>query len=231
MTEAFVLGFFIGLPGSLHCLGMCGPFALLVGTGKKNPFLSSLVYHLSRAGVYSILGILVGLVFQIVDIQPFQQQFSLFIGFVFLVAWILNKLSVKLSIPNLFSFKFLNKIPQLLGSDSIGSMISGGIVNGLLPCGLVYSALLASLNSGKTIDSAVFMFGFGVATIPMMITVSMISNSIKLKLTRLFSVISSWWLLIMAVLFLLRGAGLGVPFLSPDFSSKSPKENCCRPRH
>jgi sulfite exporter TauE/SafE len=110
-------------------------------------------------------------------------------------------------------------------------MISGGIVNGLLPCGLVYSALLASLNSGKTIDSAVFMFGFGVATIPMMITVSMISNSIKLKLTRLFSVISSWWLLIMAVLFLLRGAGLGVPFLSPDFSSKSPKENCCRPRH
>lgn len=231
MIDALLLGLAIGLPGSLHCLGMCGPLALLVGAGKKNPFISSLIYHLSRATAYSILGVLVGLVFQFVDIRPIQQQFSLFIGVVFLIAWFLHRFSIKLSSPGILPLNFLNKIPQLLGSGNLSSMISGGIINGLLPCGLVYSALLASLSTGNTIDTAVFMFGFGLATIPMMLTVSLFSNSIKQKLTRLFSMVSSWWLLIMAVLFLLRGANLGVPFLSPDFESTNPKENCCRPRH
>lgn len=230
MVDALLLGFAIGLPGSLHCLGMCGPLALLVGTGKKNPFVSASIYHFSRAMSYSILGVLVGLVFQFVDIRPFQQQFSLLIGVVFLIAWILNRLSVKFSSPSFISFNFFSKIPQLLGSSNLISMIGGGLINGLLPCGLVYSALLASLSTANTIDSAAFMFGFGIATIPMMLFVSILSNSIKQKLTRLFSMISSWWLLIMAVLFLLRGAGLGVPFLSPDFKSNNPQENCCRPR-
>jgi sulfite exporter TauE/SafE len=230
MVDALLLGFAIGLPGSLHCLGMCGPLALLVGTGKKNPFVSASIYHFSRAMSYSILGVLAGLVFQFVDIRPFQQQFSIIIGVVFFIAWTLNQLSIKFSSPSILPLNFFNKIPQLLGSGNVSSMIGGGLINGLLPCGLVYSALLASLSTGETIDSAVLMFGFGIATIPMMIIISLLSNSIKQKLTRIFALVSSWWLLIMAVLFLLRGASLGVPFLSPDFESTNPKENCCRPR-
>jgi sulfite exporter TauE/SafE len=229
VLQAFVLGFAIGLPGSLHCLGMCGPLALMVGTGKRNPRLSAILYHTSRAIAYSLLGIFVGLIFQWVDIRPYQQQFSLGIGLLFLLAWVFSKLQFSIMSIQLLNFKFLNELPNLLTADNSVSMILGGLINGLLPCGLVYSALIASLSTGYTLSASVFMLGFGISTIPMMMIVSLISLPLKMKMSRLFSLITNWWLLIMAVIFLLRGAGIGIPLISPDFGSANPQENCCTP--
>lgn len=230
MGNAFWLGMVMGLPGSMHCLGMCGPLALMVGIGKRNPWKSSIMYHLSRAMAYGMLGVLVGLVFQFIDIRPYQQQFSLFMGLFFLVAWILSRFNwgtSKLAIAISGIFK---NIPNFLSKDNAISTMYGGFINGLLPCGLVYSALLVALGSGSTVKSAVFMLGFGLATIPMLFFISGISQKFKMQLNQWFYHVSKWWLLIMAVLFLLRGANLGIPYVSPKLNNDNPKENCCRHR-
>ena len=218
----------MGLPGSLHCLGMCGPLALMVGMGKRNPWFSSFIYHGSRSFAYAVLGLLAGLVFQWVDFRPYQQQFRIALGLVFFMIWLLGRYNAFPRVAYLSTFKVFKKIPQWISRDSSISMGLSGFLNGFLPCGLTYSAVLTSLSTGNTWTSSLFMFGFGLGTLPMMFAVTAMSGELRKSLGGIFSKLAAWWMLVLAILFLLRGASLGIPYLSPDFSSMKPEKNCCR---
>ena len=128
----------------------------------------------------------------------------------------------------MFSFvgKLKSRLGLLFGKRSYSSLFSIGLLNGLLPCGPVYAALAAAIATGSAINGAGFMFAFGLATIPMLLAVSLLGNLMSInfrkKVTRYIPVA----VFFIGVLFILRGLALGIPYLSPpdaklDLSNKT----------
>lgn len=226
-------GLLLGLAGSLHCIGMCGPLVLILpfnAQTKISGFFQSFIYHLGRVFVYVILGLLFGLVFQIVDLKYFEQYFSLGIGVLFLILWSKEKFfSHKAKTGGFYQF-VLTLFGKAMRLKSAFGMFLAGMLNGLLPCGLVYGALLAAFGTGTTWGAMQFMLGFGLATIPAMLFVFFAKSLVSLKLRQRLSQLLPWWLLILGIMFLLRGANLGIPFISPKIHhAPGHSSSCCKP--
>ena len=233
MTANFLVGFLLGLAGSLHCIGMCGPLVMLFplnGNSKVLGLINSLVYQLGRVFVYVLLGLLFGAVFQIIDLKYFERYFSIGIGLLFFALWV-REVSIKTkSTQNSFQAIILNLFGKVLQLKSFFGMFLGGMMNGLLPCGLVYGALLAAFGTGTTQGSMIFMLGFGLATIPSMILLSFFKNAITVKFRQKLGKMLPWWLLILGIWFIMRGLNLGIPFISPKFTGiHGVQQSCCKP--
>ena len=230
MTTNFLVGLFLGLAGSLHCIGMCGPLVLLFplnGTSKMFGLFNSLIYQLGRVFIYVLLGLLFGAVFQIIDLKYFERYFSIGIGIVFFVLWVREvSMKIKTSQNSLHSI-ILNLFGKVMQSKSYFGMFLGGMMNGLLPCGLVYGALLAAFGTGSTQGSMIFMLGFGLATIPSMILLSFFKNTLTINFRQKLSKMLPWWLFILGIWFLLRGLNLGIPFISPKFTGIHGRQSSC----
>ncbi len=170
--------FLLGLVGSLHCVGMCAPLALALPYAREQRYLllfQTLQYNFGRAFTYAFQGYLLGFLGQGLALAGLQQGLSVFMGFVFVgvALWsffILNKKKNTLSATPFF-YVFTTKIKQFLGKILRGSPSHFllGIVNGVLPCGLVYWALATSVLMFSPLHSAAFMFFFGIGTMPLMI--------------------------------------------------------------
>jgi len=227
--EVFLAGMLIGLAGSLHCVGMCGPLVMLLPKSSKAA-LTSVVYHLGRVTVYVLLGLFFGSIIQWLDLRKFEQGFSLVLGGLFIVLWLKSLFSKNAG--GGFISDFVNRyFGKVIKGDLLGGWFLAGMLNGLLPCGLVYGALLASLGSGNAIGAVYFMLGFGLATVPAMVLVYLTKNIISNKIRFSLNKILPYWLLIMGVVFLLRGANLGIPYLSPKFEKNLHKSgDCCKPK-
>jgi sulfite exporter TauE/SafE len=232
MGFSILAGFALGIAGSMHCVGMCGPLALLLPTSQRFPgaYISNFLYQFGRVITYVLLGAFFGGIMEWLDIRKFEQWISLTIGIVFLLIWA-NEFFNKSS--NLLGFisNWVNKkFASTLNEGGAFKWLIAGMLNGLLPCGLVYGALLGSLGMGSWLNGILFMFGFGLATMPALLAVTftkhLINSRVKLNLQKLMP----FWLLIMGILFVLRGANLGIPFLSPKFSHSadiSSNSSCC----
>lgn len=217
-------GLVLGAAGSLHCVGMCGPLALLLPGGT---FSVTAFYHLGRTLTYVILGVLVGALLEFIDVRQYEQWFSLFLGVVFLFLWIYDFWGRKSAGSSPIQ-AWLNKMfSQSIKKNSLWGWWIAGMINGLLPCGLVYGALLASMGFGSFGGSVLFMFGFGIATAPMLLLITLGKRVIAQKMGVISKKVLPYWLLIMAVVFLLRGANLGIPFLSPKMKAPTTKHSCC----
>lgn len=99
-------------------------------------------------------------------------------------------------------------------------------MNGLLPCGLVYGALGVASLGGNWLQGGIFMFLFGMATLPTLLSLSLIGGSLKIKFRpRLEKAAPILWSL-MGVLLILRGLNLDIPYISPRvggvFSQQAP---------
>jgi hypothetical protein len=114
----------------------------------------------------------------------------------------------------------------LLRQRSVGSLWTLGLVNGLLPCGLVYVACAGATATGSVPGGALYMALFGLGTIPLMLAISLSGRLVpfawRLKLARVIPVS----VLLLALLLILRGMSLGIPYLSPDLAVAS---SCCQP--
>ncbi len=227
--EVFLAGLLVGLAGSLHCVGMCGPLVMLLPSSHRAAF-TSIIYHLGRVIVYVLLGLFFGSIIQWLDLRKFEQAFSLGLGGLFIVLWLKSAFSKKTS--GGFISDFVNRyFGKVIKGDVLGGWFLAGMLNGLLPCGLVYGALLASLGTGSAIGAVTFMLGFGLATVPTMVLVALTKNFVTQKIRFSLNKILPYWLLIMGVVFLLRGANLGIPYLSPKFEKNIHKSgNCCKPK-
>lgn len=233
MIEAIIAGLALGVTGSVHCVGMCGPLALMLPV-KGSPFqrgISTVVYHLGRISSYILLGLILSGLLEYFDLFKYERWVSLTIGVVFLLLWLLEFLKGK-----------SNKIGPLQQwiNKSFGVLVSSnhplkwwlaGMLNGLLPCGLVYGALIASAGFGGVGESAIFMIGFGLGNSPVLWLITMSKELIGKKIQGFLRTLLPFWLLIMAVFFILRGANLGIPFLSPKIKAHQQEApSCCHPK-
>ena len=211
----------LGLMGSFHCLGMCGPIAFALPLRRRTAFRSSLAnltYQSGRVLTYSFLGLIAGTFGRGFSLAGFQQYLSMavgvlmIIGVVFYNRW--QKGLVNGPMYRIFSW-VRERMAVLMKRKSFDALFSFGIVNGFLPCGLVYMALAASISTGSSLGGAAFMAIFGLGTIPMMFAAGhasdKISAALRIRLTRVLPFV----LVLIASLFILRGMGLGIPYVSP----------------
>lgn len=212
----------LGLTSSLHCIGMCGPIAFSLGIDPRNKWnfaAKNITYQLGRVSTYSILGMILGIVGKSISFAGWQQPLSIFIGVLMIIMAILPK---NLSSSN-FGYvpfaKFMLHLKRHLGTymrkKNYSSLYITGLLNGLLPCGAVYAALTGSIAMGSIVGGAAFMFSFGLGTIPLMFAAVLMGNVISIQTRQKILKLLPIFMVILGVLFILRGMNLDIPFISP----------------
>lgn len=215
--------FLIGLFGSFHCIGMCGPIALAIpvqDNSRLNLIVGRLLYNIGRAFTYSVIGMVFGLIGQSLSIAGPQQFISIIAGVLILLMVLLpSRLSQKIYLLKP-AYQFTNaikiKFGKLLRRKSNYTTFLIGLLNGFLPCGLVYIAVAGAIASGGYIDGAVYMFLFGIGTIPIMLAVSLAGNFISISLRKNINKLIPVFMVVLGCLFILRGMNLGIPYVSPQ---------------
>ena len=178
MDSINYLAITMGLMSSFHCVGMCGPIvlALPVGNGTKSQQIVRIsIYNTGRIITYSILGLVLGTVGSTLAWVGYLRYLSIFAG-VLMIAYVLwpNRANRFLHVPGFWSqaVQHLKKnMGQMLKSRTLFSSMVLGMLNGLLPCGLVYLALISSVAAGNMVQSATYMLFFGLGTLPAMMSV------------------------------------------------------------
>jgi sulfite exporter TauE/SafE len=220
--------FLLGLVGSAHCAGMCGPLALaLPATGNtRASFLAGRVlYNAGRLVTYAVLGAAFGLLGQTVALAGFQRWVSLAAGVAILLG-LLASGRFAISLPAISTVGWLKaSFGHLLRQRSLASVFLLGLLNGLLPCGLVYVAAASSTAQNGSLSGALFMGVFGLGTVPMMLALSLAGARMQFawrgRLQRAVPVVA----VMAATLLILRGLALGIPYVSPDLTAGSAA--CC----
>lgn len=217
-----VLAFTLGLFGSLHCVGMCGPIALLIPLQRQHKGFRSLqlgAYFIGKTLAYALMGLLFGLVGEGIFIAEYQQEFSIFAGLLMILMGLFSLLHLRvkgLGNPLLKGFSLLkNALGKQLSKKTVTSSLSIGFLNGFLPCGLVYTALFGALAMGNWWGSMTYMTVFGVGTIPLMLLLILLGDFLPLALRRRLNQWLPLVVILVGILFILRGLGLGIPYLSP----------------
>jgi sulfite exporter TauE/SafE len=212
----------LGLLGSFHCVGMCGPIAFMLPVDRANSLrkISQVfTYHFGRLLAYSLIGLFFGLVGKSLYIFGLQQQLSIIIG-VLMIAFVLipvqtfNKYNLSKPI-----YKFISKIKSGLGSalkrKTADTFLTIGFLNGFLPCGLVYMAVFASLAMQDAVQGSLYMAFFGLGTIPLMTSAIYLGKFLNSSLKRRIQKAIPVFVVVIGLLFIIRGLGLGIPYLSP----------------
>lgn len=226
MGVLIISALILGLANSLHCIGMCGPIAFSLGLAQEKNvafYLKNFLYQLGRVTTYTSLGVLVGFVGKGISLAGFHGKISIIMGFLIIIyAFLPKKIIAKFEGFGNTS-KFLVQIKSNLGKfikkRSYISLYITGILNGLLPCGAVYVALIAAISAGSVAISAIFMALFGIGTIPLMFVAVFLGASLNFPLRNKINKILPYLIILVGILFITRGLELGIPFLSPPASS------------
>lgn len=217
-----ITAFTIGLIGSLHCLGMCGPIAIGLPLSEKSWLIKvsgGLLYNSGRIITYGMLGALFGFLGKGIEMAGLQQWASIIIGVVMIVSVLFPFIfREKIQIDKLFSgyaSRLINTFRKLFTRSSLSSLLFIGLLNGLLPCGLVYMALGGAINTNDVLYGIAFMMAFGLGTTPAMLLLSLagyiITSGFRKKVRHIIPV----FVVVLGLLFILRGMSLGIPYISP----------------
>jgi uncharacterized protein len=231
-------GLALGFLGSLHCIGMCGPITLALPSRSNSElsfYFGRILYNLGRVITYSTMGLIIGWFGQIINLAGYQQTVSILLGVIILIT-VLLPVRTKNYFIKLKHVRSVRKILQtsiggFLGKGRQGSLFAIGVLNGFLPCGFVYVALTGAVVFGDVEKSILFMTLFGLGTIPAMFSTSIATNllgqNFRKKINRAIPVFAS----VLAIIFILRGLNLGIPYLSPKIKTvlqASPSHDCCK---
>lgn len=213
----------LGLLGSFHCIGMCGPIALVLPVHHHNPvqkFIKIFLYHLGRVLAYGSIGLLFGSLGKGLYLSGFQQRLSILIGigmilFVIFPSKLFN--TNKLTQPiYLLIGKLKSGLGKQLKKKSNKALFSIGFLNGFLPCGMVYMALVGALATANSFDGFIYMAIYGLGTIPLMTVLLYVKNIFSISLRNKIQKAIPYFIVIIGVLFILRGFGIGIPYISPS---------------
>ncbi len=217
-----IIALSIGLTSSLHCVGMCGPIALSLGLESQNKLkftLRNLTYQLGRVTTYTILGAILGLIGESFSFVGLQNYLSILIGVLMIIMVMIPKFyengATQLLPINALMVKVKLSLGKFLIKKDSSSLYIVGLLNGLLPCGMVYASLTAAIGLGSVYKSAMFMFFFGLGTLPLMFATVLFGNFLSVKQRQTILKILPIITLILGVLFILRGLELNIPFISP----------------
>ena len=236
LWPVIISGFTLGAAGSLHCVGMCGPLSLALPVhhlSKTTKFFSLLLYQFGRIITYSAIGLIFGLAGRRIYISGYQQWFSVGMGLLVLtlaVLYFIQKRSIHLKFLNRFYYSVQKIISRLLKSITgpFGFLLMG-MANGLLPCGMVYIAVAATLSFTDVAQSVSFMAMFGAGTLPAMMVVAYAGQLIKLEVRQTLRKAVPFLVVTMGVLLVLRGLNLGIPFISPELPQSPGQALICHP--
>lgn len=222
MIILLLTGLVMGGIGSLHCVGMCGPLALAVpvpGGSVQAKLLATLLYNIGRVVTYAVLGAAFGLAGFSLSLFGFQQWLSILAGAAIIVYLLYPQLSFYKKGHERFQgmmARLRSALATLFKKKNYRSVFFIGLLNGLLPCGLVYMAIATSVATGSVGKSSFFMAAFGLGTLPLMWTASFFGHMISFKARTTIRKAYPYILFIMACFLIIRGMGLSIPYLSPQ---------------
>lgn len=214
--------FILGLLGSLHCVGMCGPIAFMLPVDRSHSIKKIgqiSIYHVGRLLSYGLLGLIFGLVGKGLYLFGLQQQLSILIGALMIIIVILpyktfNKYNLSRPL-----YKLISNVKSGLGKamkrKTADTFLTIGFLNGFLPCGLVYMAVFGSLATANAYAGSLYMLLFGLGTIPLMTSAIYLGKFINGKVKQRIQKAVPVFVIIIGALFILRGLGLGIPYISP----------------
>lgn len=220
--------FTIGLIGSLHCLGMCGPLVLAYSLHYKTAtvphrsvlsgaFLHHLAFHAGRITTYGILGAAVAGVFGSLEVQKFTMLYRggfvivsgillVALGLVILKIWPLPFLSGWLQSPA--GSAFANKVRDLANSRNPISKIGLGLCAGLLPCGLTWAMLVTAASTLHPAGGFLTMVSFGLGTIPLLLATGVSASFISMRMRVLGERAAGFLVMLMGTFLLVKGLGI-----------------------
>ncbi|MCB0663416.1 MAG: sulfite exporter TauE/SafE family protein [Saprospiraceae bacterium] len=211
--------FIMGLLGSLHCAGMCGPIALAIPGTEQTPLamgMRSLSYNLGRTLTYSAMGLVFGLLGASVRLAGFQSSLSLIMGVMMIaIAFFTLDFEKKLlQIPLLTRFYGMVQIRlgRLLKMKGVQGALGIGILNGFLPCGLVYAAVFGAISTGNALQGAAYMALFGLGTIPLMFSIAFAGQWMHASLRAKLRQMVPYFLTIVGILLIMRGLNFDLPY-------------------
>lgn len=206
---ALTLGFF----GSLHCVGMCGPLALAIQSTRQNSgwasVLSSTSYNAGRTLSYMLLGLIFGVLGSFLAFAGLQKALSIGLGILLILMFLFTNnpdqwIGKIPSLQKFYAFIQKNLMRGLKKSESVPPLILG-MMNGFLPCGLVYVGIAGAVSLSHIWGSMGFMLFFGLGTFPAMLLVMLgpqaLSQKMRISLKRLYPAIT----LIMGAYLIYRG--------------------------
>ncbi|MBJ2172928.1 sulfite exporter TauE/SafE family protein [Aureibaculum sp. A20] len=219
----FYTAFILGLLGSFHCIGMCGPIAFALPVDRKSKpkmVFQTMLYHFGRLLTYSLIGVIFGLVGKGLYLAGFQQRLSILIGVLMILMvlvpiHIFNKYNFSKPIYKGISY-VRSKLGYYLKKRTNSTFLYIGFFNGFLPCGLVYMALVGSIATSGALEGALYMFLFGLGTVPMMSAAVLAGNFLKGTIRAKIQKAIPVFVVLIGLLFILRGLGLGIPYVSPS---------------
>ncbi|TCK09495.1 sulfite exporter TauE/SafE family protein [Marinobacterium mangrovicola] len=189
---AFSMALLIGLLGATHCVGMCGGIAASVSMGQKDtrrgiPLI--IAYNLGRISSYAVAGALIGLIgYQITSggaglvLRTLAGLLLILMGLYVAQWW---QILTRLERAGGILWRYLRPLAsRLLPADTLPKALLLGALWGWLPCGLVYSTLIWSSAAGHWYDSALLMIGFGLGTLPAMLTTGLLAQQVRSLMQR-----------------------------------------------
>jgi sulfite exporter TauE/SafE len=215
--------FIFGLISSFHCIGMCGPIAMMLPVDRQNEakkVTQIATYHLGRLTAYATIGLIFGLLGRAFFLAGLQQKLSIFIGLaMILVVLIPEKIFSKYNFSKPV-YKVISKIKSGLGAHfknrSYKSLFIIGLLNGFLPCGMVYVALFGAIAMQSAGFGVLYMLLFGIGTVPLMTIVLYVNSILTVSFRSRIQKVIPYVAVVIGVLFILRGLGLGIPYISPS---------------
>jgi sulfite exporter TauE/SafE len=233
MIPAYItMALLMGLAGGLHCAGMCGPIMLFMPfhhfAGWRKPIAIGL-YHFCRISVYTAMAFVVYSFRNVFD-PRLQQYVSTILGCALLLAGLVSFLPVnkkyQLKLP--WAAWVTQRLGSFMGRPGLLSIVVSGLLNGLLPCGLVYMALSAALTLQSTVQAVVFVYVFGLGTLPVLVAITLFRSRIILRKGQMIRKFTPVIVFSFGCIFLLRGLNLGIPYLSPKVQiSNGQIHSCC----
>jgi sulfite exporter TauE/SafE len=217
--------FILGLAGSLHCAAMCGPLALALPTAGRSSlglFAGRCAYTLGRITTYCALGLVFGLAGRTLAMAGIQRWVSIALGLTLLAGLLASRrLALWQPVTRLVE-QLKHPMAGLLRRRSLAALAMLGLLNGLLPCGLVYVACAGATATGGVLSGVQYMAAFGLGTAPLMLAISLSGKLVPLPLRLRLRAAIPASVFLLAMLLILRGMALGIPYVSPDLA-----QGCC----
>mgnify|MGYP002400068970 CR=1 FL=1 len=220
MIDHFAIAFLIGLQSSIHCIGMCGPLALAAPIDKSNQqkaVWGAIKYNIGRITSYTYLGFLVGLI----GLQNWMlgaiQWISIVTGSVMILSIFLGSMETWFGFRKLSGYvgkAIASRFSSVKKTPAALQPFLFGMLNGFLPCGMVYTAVLFSLGAANLLETTFVMLFFGLGTLPIMLFIPLMGQQKLLAYFPRYT--QKVLLLIIGLLLILRGLSLGIPYLSPQ---------------
>jgi sulfite exporter TauE/SafE len=215
----------LGIAGSLHCVGMCGPLILALPGNAARPMrflLMRTAYHIGRSGIYALFGGMAGMFGYNLRLVGLQQATALLGGLLLLSLVLLPRFRHSIPLLQTIWSGLQPVYRRLFMRSGIRGQLLAGAFNAFLPCGLLYTALAAAAVLSHPLYSALFMGIFGLATLPALLALSFARSSFRWRPGRWSAHVGTAFTLLLGIWMVLRGLGLGIPMLSPDLKQQGP---------